>query len=198
MFVVVIGFSLVGSRTVDVALDALRLGAAGVTVDEASFLVLSSTGTNSLPTETISLPTVSVVSETVSIVSVTGTIFLAAFGYMAGTLMGKRRANTAHHRGTLVEEARRTRVRAGDISLAGIPVPPLDETKHFKLIGTTGTGKSTAIRELLGAVIARGDSVVVPPRMTRVTLFRTGIAVPWCNVQKFVITYAVAPALEKT
>ena len=36
----------------------------------------------------------------------------------------------------------------------------MDETKHFKLIGTTGTGKSTAIRELLGAAIARGDRAV--------------------------------------
>jgi len=34
------------------------------------------------------------------------------------------------------------------------------QTKHFKLIGTTGTGKSTAIRELLGCAIARGDRAV--------------------------------------
>ena len=33
--------------------------------------------------------------------------------------------------------------------------------KHFKLIGTTGTGKSTAIRELLGAALARGDRAVI-------------------------------------
>src|SRR5256885_8879055 len=36
-------------------------------------------------------------------------------------------------------------------------VTPADEVKHFKLIGATGTGKSTAIRELLGAALARGD-----------------------------------------
>jgi hypothetical protein len=35
------------------------------------------------------------------------------------------------------------------LTLAGLPVDPADETKHFKMIGTTGTGKSTAIRELL-------------------------------------------------
>jgi type IV secretory pathway TraG/TraD family ATPase VirD4 len=34
------------------------------------------------------------------------------------------------------------------------------QTKHFKLIGTTGTGKTTAIRELLGSAIARGDRAV--------------------------------------
>jgi type IV secretory pathway TraG/TraD family ATPase VirD4 len=37
----------------------------------------------------------------------------------------------------------------------------LDETKHFKIIGTTGTGKSTVIRELLAAALERGDRAVV-------------------------------------
>jgi type IV secretory pathway TraG/TraD family ATPase VirD4 len=97
----------------------------------------------------------------VGVVYVTAAIFLASFGYMAGLLMGRRRFDAVHHRGTLVEEGRRTRLLAGDISLAGIGVPPLDETKHFKLIGTTGTGKSTAIRELLGDALARGDRAVI-------------------------------------
>ena len=39
------------------------------------------------------------------------------------------------------------------LTLAGVWVPPEDETKHFKLIGTTGSGKSTAIRELLNQAI---------------------------------------------
>jgi type II secretory pathway predicted ATPase ExeA len=39
-------------------------------------------------------------------------------------------------------------------------VAAADETKHFKLIGTTGTGKSTAIREMLSAALARGDRAV--------------------------------------
>jgi type IV secretory pathway TraG/TraD family ATPase VirD4 len=46
------------------------------------------------------------------------------------------------------------------LTLAGIAISPGDECKHFKLIGTTGTGKTTAIRELLGAAIARGDRAV--------------------------------------
>jgi type IV secretory pathway TraG/TraD family ATPase VirD4 len=45
--------------------------------------------------------------------------------------------------------------------LAGVPIKPLDETKHFKLIGTTGTGKSTAIRELLRRALERGDRAVI-------------------------------------
>src|SRR6185312_60783 len=47
------------------------------------------------------------------------------------------------------------------ITLAGVPIAPLDETKHFKLIGTTGTGKSTAIRELLRRALERGDRAVI-------------------------------------
>ena len=45
--------------------------------------------------------------------------------------------------------------------VAGIPLNPLDETKHIKLIGTTGTGKSTAIREILGAALERGDRAII-------------------------------------
>ena len=45
--------------------------------------------------------------------------------------------------------------------LAGVAVAAMDETKHFKLIGTTGTGKSTAIRELLAGALERGDRAVI-------------------------------------
>jgi type IV secretory pathway TraG/TraD family ATPase VirD4 len=37
----------------------------------------------------------------------------------------------------------------------------VDEAKHFKFIGTTGTGKSTAIRELLHQALSRGDRAVI-------------------------------------
>jgi len=47
------------------------------------------------------------------------------------------------------------------LRFAGQAVSLADETKHFKLIGTTGTGKSTAIRELLRGALARGDRAVI-------------------------------------
>jgi hypothetical protein len=47
------------------------------------------------------------------------------------------------------------------LTLAGLAVPKLDESKHFKLIGTTGTGKSTAIGELLAAALRRGDHAII-------------------------------------
>lgn len=51
--------------------------------------------------------------------------------------------------------------RPAPVTLAGFPLAAMDETKHFKLIGTTGTGKSTAIRELLQGALARGDRAVI-------------------------------------
>ncbi len=52
--------------------------------------------------------------------------------------------------------------RPGDaLTLAGHCIPPLDETKHFKMVGTTGTGKSTAIRELVTGALQRGDRAVI-------------------------------------
>ncbi|MGH8298142.1 MAG: type IV secretion system DNA-binding domain-containing protein [Steroidobacteraceae bacterium] len=47
------------------------------------------------------------------------------------------------------------------LTLAGIPIPVADETKHFKLIGTTGAGKSTAITELLSGALRRGDRAII-------------------------------------
>ena len=95
----------------------------------------------------------------------------AALGYAAGALMG-RAAQPAvrHRRGALVAgedapaPAGRRRARAPlapALTLAGVRVPEADEAKHFKLIGTTGTGKSTAIHELLRAALARGDRAVI-------------------------------------
>jgi hypothetical protein len=53
------------------------------------------------------------------------------------------------------------RAHYAGITLAGVPVPAADETKHFKLMGTTGAGKSTAIAELLSGALRRGDRAVI-------------------------------------
>ena len=91
-----------------------------------------------------------------------------AFGLNGCMRLMRRKGRDVHKRGVVLHDgrawqrrsARRTRWSIGHLSLAGVAVTAADETKHFKLIGTTGTGKSTAIRELLGAAIARGDRVV--------------------------------------
>lgn len=85
-------------------------------------------------------------------------------------LVRRSASHDTHKRGTRVVEGRRVRRRAlrvgkawgeSSLMLAGVRIAPLDETKHFKLIGTTGTGKSTAIRELMRRALERGDRAVI-------------------------------------
>lgn len=67
-------------------------------------------------------------------------------------------------RGTQLQTAgagRKVPSRTDQLRFAGLPIAPADETKHFKIIGTTGTGKSTAIRELIGGALERGDRLVI-------------------------------------
>jgi len=91
------------------------------------------------------------------------------FGYSGGRVLAEESSeNRSHQRGTLVaERPPRSSGRTGrerhssGITLAGREIPAHDETKHFKLIGTTGTGKSTAIQEILSAALSRGDRAVI-------------------------------------
>jgi type IV secretory pathway TraG/TraD family ATPase VirD4 len=91
----------------------------------------------------------------------------AAAGYAAGRLASRRSSDSSHRRGAVVSYSgpdpggRGASHRKEVLKLAGIPVALEDETKHFKFIGTTGTGKSTAIREMLSAALARGDRAVI-------------------------------------
>lgn len=94
----------------------------------------------------------------------------ASAGYFAGRLTAPGPGSgSRHQRGALVRSGEDA-LRAGETaaanlgarpSLAGHAVPSADETKHFKIIGTTGTGKSTAICELLAAALKRGDRAVI-------------------------------------
>jgi type IV secretory pathway TraG/TraD family ATPase VirD4 len=91
---------------------------------------------------------------------------------MLGAVTLARRASTrdAHKRGARILDGRAAQRRTARLqvlrsrpllTLAGVGLKPEDEVKHFKLIGTTGTGKSTAIRELLAAALDRGDRAVI-------------------------------------
>jgi hypothetical protein len=110
-----------------------------------------------------------------------GALVSVGVGYIAGRVIAakKRSPDAEHRRGAIVMGSGEThesprgwsqakRKRESDVvdpgpavTLAGIPIAAMDETKHFKLIGTTGTGKSTAIRELLEGALARGDRAVI-------------------------------------
>jgi type IV secretory pathway TraG/TraD family ATPase VirD4 len=56
---------------------------------------------------------------------------------------------------------RRRRSSGSCVVLAGVAIEPREEARHFKLIGTTGTGKSTAIAALLERALVRGDRAVI-------------------------------------
>src|SRR6266853_1823358 len=81
----------------------------------------------------------------------------------------RRGSSDVHKRGARVLEgwharraaARRHRAGPAPLALAGVPVAACEETRHFKLIGTTGTGKSTAIAGLLAGALERGDRAVI-------------------------------------
>ncbi len=97
----------------------------------------------------------------------------AALGLVLAVAVGsllRLRDSHGYRRGSLVLDGarawreRRSRGRrygADALTLAGVSLAPLDETKHFKLIGTTGTGKSTAIQEMLGTALKRGDRAII-------------------------------------
>ncbi len=97
-------------------------------------------------------------------------LLLVACGVGLGYTAPQRRASarlergatllTPHESGELLS-ARRRQLGAAAITLAGWPLSSADETKHCKLIGTTGTGKTTAINELLYGALARGDRAIV-------------------------------------
>jgi Type IV secretion-system coupling protein DNA-binding domain len=94
--------------------------------------------------------------------NVLGLIFIACSSALAGGLMARRRLTNAVERGTvLVCEGAPESAAPGELTLAGYPIATLDETKHFKMLGTTGTGKTTAIRELMAEALARGDRAVI-------------------------------------
>lgn len=111
-----------------------------------------------------------------------GVAVSAAVGYVSGRLVARSPSSTSYRRGTVIadseaasqtppstqpvpgsarDDSLRSRARMASLTLGGIPIPFEDEAKHFKLIGTTGTGKSTAIRELLRGALERGDRAVI-------------------------------------
>jgi Type IV secretion-system coupling protein DNA-binding domain len=125
---------------------------------------------------TLAVPLTAVAGVAAAALGLHGSVQVAAatgisaiLGYTGGKVITRGGPpNRVHQRGSLVaEQSRPAKVSSGrhsegrGITLAGLEVPARDETKHFKLIGTTGTGKSTAIQEILHGALARGDRAVI-------------------------------------
>jgi type IV secretory pathway TraG/TraD family ATPase VirD4 len=102
-------------------------------------------------------------------------IFIMFGGFAGGAYWAARGQplKATHGRGAVVfdgadaqRQVRRLKSeakRAAEVplTLAGVAIPFEDETKHFKFMGTTGAGKSTAMRELLDGALKRGDRAVI-------------------------------------
>jgi Type IV secretion-system coupling protein DNA-binding domain len=116
----------------------------------------------------LSAPLLSVLGSAQGIAEFTlGTALSAVLGYAGGrTLADDTPRDTRYRRGAMVAErppsiARSAAAESQPVTVAGRALTLEDETKHFKLIGTTGTGKSTAIREILTTALSRGDRAVI-------------------------------------
>ena len=90
-------------------------------------------------------------------------LFIFTVSAMTGFVMARRQPQATLERGTRLLRALAPgkHTNGSALTVAGQAISSLDETKHFKLLGTTGTGKSTAIRELLAGALARGDRAVI-------------------------------------
>lgn len=95
---------------------------------------------------------------------VLGFVFFPCLSALAAAVLARRKRSAPVERGTVIIDVRDQKPATplpGVLTLAGLQVASMDETKHFKIMGTTGTGKSTAIGELLAGALARGDRAVI-------------------------------------
>jgi hypothetical protein len=105
-------------------------------------------------------------------------IWGGAFGFAAwlvslfllGRTMRRRRERALQDRvitGTLVTSEKKLAKLTGKeadsraLAIGTVPIPPRLETRHFSMIGTTGSGKTTVLRQLLDGIEARGEAALV-------------------------------------
>lgn len=132
------------------------------------FLASSIVGIVTLPVSAIAtrVPGLSIIVNLLFVVVMIGVC--AAGGYALASIMGVSRQQEAGEvlRGTQLATSdrwrkRTDRMRAPAITVAGLAIDRADEPKHFVMMGTTGTGKSVAIREMLHGAAARGDRAII-------------------------------------
>lgn len=80
---------------------------------------------------------------------------------------GSDQATDEHVRGTMLvsspvlKKAVRQFGRIPEVTIAGVPMPKGSDTSHVMLMGGSGSGKSTVLKEMLTGVRRRGDRMVV-------------------------------------
>jgi len=100
-----------------------------------------------------------------------GALGFVSAGFFAAWVRPRRPAAPVVRRGTVIVDGGNGRRRSarqlaklrkrGILTFAGVELPFRDEIKHFKIVGTTGTGKSTTINELAEGALGRGDRMVI-------------------------------------
>ena len=105
------------------------------------------------------------------------TLFLAWFWYRGVQLSRRRRIRGAElvTAGELRRRVRSVHLRARDrmpgwkhvrpYSIAGVPYPERTETQHTIVSGTTGSGKTVLISDLVAQIRARGERCVIYDKM---------------------------------
>jgi len=87
------------------------------------------------------------------------TYLIAQWGENAAQDRARRGASVVKERA--LARLTRKRARPESIQLASVPLPTDLETRHVALIGSTGSGKTTALRQMLDAIEQRGDTAIV-------------------------------------
>ena len=81
---------------------------------------------------------------------------------IAGTLVTSEKQLAKLIRDELAAEAKaNAQSQLRPLAIGTVPIPARLETRHMAMIGTTGSGKTTALRQLLDGIEARGEAALV-------------------------------------
>jgi type IV secretory pathway TraG/TraD family ATPase VirD4 len=95
--------------------------------------------------------------------------WLSCLFLFRGTMKRRRERALQDHviAGTLVTTEKRLAMLTAEdahpraLAIGTVPIPPRLETRHMAMIGTTGSGKTTALRQMLDGIEARGEAALV-------------------------------------
>ncbi len=99
-------------------------------------------------------------------------LWCAGLGFLGVTLIGtigwrriaRKESNEQHIRGAeilTVKELQRRIGKQKGIEIAGVVIPEALRTRHFLICGSTGSGKTVSIRQMLRQYAARGENAIV-------------------------------------
>lgn len=79
---------------------------------------------------------------------------------IAGTLVATEK-QLAKLIGTEIAAVAKANAQPRPLTIGTVPIPARLETRHMAMIGTTGSGKTTVLRQLLDGIEARGEAALV-------------------------------------